>query len=118
MTSYDFNPMQNSKATKVYCSRVANNYASKTYPFDGMNPNNAILACDLIESPLPADQIVEPGMQSHPPYWNVLHFDGSVTRTYCPALVTYEKTNQILLQTNDSWGPYENALKLLMAAEK
>ncbi len=116
MTSYDFNPMQTSKANKIYCSRVANNYGSASYPFDGLNPNIAILACDLIESPLNADQSVEPGQQAHPPFWNVLHFDGSVQRVRCNALVTFEKTNAVLIQTSDSWTNYEAALKLLIAS--
>jgi prepilin-type N-terminal cleavage/methylation domain-containing protein len=117
MTSYDFNPMQNSKATKVYCSRVANNYSSAAYPFDGMNINNAILAMDLIESNLPADQSVQPGAQSHAPFFNLLRFDGSVTRVRCDALITREKTNPVLVQTSDSWTEYETDLKLLMKAK-
>ncbi len=118
MTSYDFNPMQNTKMTRVYCSRVQADYNSQAYPFDGMNPNNAILACDLIESNLPADTTVQPGKQAHPPYWNVLRFDASVTRVNCKALVQWEQTNPTLIQTSDSWTNYEAALKLLLAARE
>ncbi len=116
MTSYDFNPMQNSKATKVNCSRVAANYSSAAYPFDGMNPNNAILTMDLIESNLLADQAVQPGKEAHSPYWNVCRFDGSVQRVRCPALVTRQLTVPSLIQTSDSWTEYETDLKLIMAA--
>ena len=125
LTSYDFNPMQMCKATNMKCSRVANNYASQAYPFKNINPNNAILALDVLQNNLPitsgiSDLNVQKDGESHPGIWNLLRFDGSVTRVRSDNpnninTVAYRQQRyQVLAQTSDSWTEYETELQILM----
>jgi len=129
LTSYDFNPMQTSKAEKMYCSRVLADYSTQAYPFDGMNPNKGILALDLLQNSLPdsgstasiSDLGVQKDAQSHPGVWNVAHFDGSVQRVTSNSLtnpnsILYrQKRNLVLNQTSNSWLEYDTELQLLLA---
>ena len=106
VTSYDFNPLQTSTANRIQQTRVGGNYTSGTYPFNGLKPNQAPLALDLIQSPL--DSIgTEVGGESHPGDWNVLRFDGSVTKISSPALVKRQATHSVFNVTTNWWTEYE-----------
>jgi hypothetical protein len=133
MTSYDFNPIQTSLATKIQGTRCTGDYGNGTYPFDGMNPNNALLALDILQSKLDTPDTTSTGFhpdgfESHPGVWNCLRFDGSVTRVRSDSLTN---TNSILWRQNrytvlgntlvdpsftnsNSWSEYEYELKMLM----
>jgi prepilin-type N-terminal cleavage/methylation domain-containing protein len=87
LTSYDFNPLQTSTANRIQQTRSAADYFNTTgaNPFDGMPPGQAPEALDLLQGPLDKPELnpdgsVADGMESHPGYWNVLRFDGSVAR--------------------------------------
>jgi hypothetical protein len=108
------------------CSRVYADYQSETYPFRNINPNNAILALDVLQNNLPvtnplSDLQEQTDAQSHPGVWNVLRFDGSVTRVRSDnpnntSSVAYrQKHNSVLGQGGTNyWTEYETELQILM----
>jgi prepilin-type N-terminal cleavage/methylation domain-containing protein len=114
-SSYDFNPMQTALATKIQSCHIGadvNGVYTRSI-FEGMNPNQAVLALDLLQSPIETSVSVPDG-QSHAPYWNLLHFDASVTRARAPQVVMRQKTNGVLSGT---FVEYETQLQMLMNAK-
>jgi prepilin-type N-terminal cleavage/methylation domain-containing protein len=116
ITSYDFNPLQTSKANRIQQTRVAANYANGTYPFNGMNPNDAPLALDLIQSKI--DPVATGvGGQSHPGDWNVLKFDGSVKLVHSQAMLNRQAKFGVLGTSPNAWTEYEYELKQFIIAK-
>jgi prepilin-type N-terminal cleavage/methylation domain-containing protein len=134
LTSYDFNPIQTSLATKIAQTRGASNYSNGSYPFERMNPNSAVLALDILQSPLdkPDQQsngVCPDGFESHPGYWNVLRFDGSVQRVVSTSLTSPTSlvwrharytvlSNDIAdpsIPNSNSWSEYEYELQMIIA---
>jgi prepilin-type N-terminal cleavage/methylation domain-containing protein len=137
LTSYDFNPLQTSVAYKIRQTRCAGDYPgvpAGQAPFDGMNPNQAPLALDLLQGPkdkpeMNTDGSVADGMESHPGIWNVLRFDGSVQRVTSNSLtnpnsVLWRQQRYSVLDesvpapganTANWWVEYEAELKILIA---
>jgi type II secretory pathway pseudopilin PulG len=115
LTSYDFNPIQTTKCNFIKGTRYLGNYGGK-YPFDGMNPNLAPIALDLLQST--SQDSTSDGGQSHPGDWNVLRSDGSVARVHSQAILNRQLTNSVLnpgsSAPNNWWAEYEIELQMLI----
>jgi prepilin-type N-terminal cleavage/methylation domain-containing protein len=116
LTSYDFNPIQTSKMRPIVGTRVASNYVSGTYPFDGMNPSQAPMALDVLQSGT-LDSTSDGG-QSHPGDWNMVRFDGSVVRVHSKAILDRQKTHAVLGGGSNWWTEYETELQMLISSAK
>lgn len=139
LTSYDFNPLQTSSCNAIKQTRTVVNYYNGTgsNPFDGISPGQAPEAMDLLQGPLDAPErdangAVSDGMESHPGYWNVLRFDGSVVRFTSTNKLTqgsllWRQNHYTVLGSSiadpaipnpNAWTEYEAELKLIIAGLK
>jgi hypothetical protein len=109
-SSYDFNPIQTSKNLPIVGTRVANCYSGGTYPFDQLTPSLAPLALDVLQSPLDNTQDAGGG-ESHPGDWNVLRFDGSVSKVHSPGLVARQANHAVMGSGSNYWTEYEYELQ-------
>jgi prepilin-type N-terminal cleavage/methylation domain-containing protein len=138
LTSYDFNPLQTTSCNFIKQTRMNYFNSPGSNPFDGIPPGSAPEAMDLLQGPLDkpelnADGSVSDGMESHPGYWNVLRFDGSVVRfvstnKLAKGSLWWRQNHYSVLDNLTApdpslpnptyWSEYEAELKLIIAGLK